>query len=53
MNSQEVDEAQVANESMHLLKPLPFKGGVGGGIWRSQFLAKHHPNPSSEEEGLL
>jgi len=37
----------------------PFQGRGWGGIWRSQFASRamlshrHHPNPSSEEEGLI
>ena len=53
----QITEVNATNELVHFLKPLPFKGGVGGGIWRSQFVPqamlthRHHPNPSSKEEG--
>ncbi|MEO6718532.1 MAG: SelB C-terminal domain-containing protein, partial [Novosphingobium sp.] len=55
----EVAEA-VAGDAVKLLasnglKPLPFRGGVGGGVWpaRALFTDRPHPNPSPEEEGLM
>ena len=38
-----------------LLKPLPFRGGVGGGAspGAPAFADRPHPNPSPEGEGLL
>jgi hypothetical protein len=37
----------------NLLKPLPFRGGVGGGDSRQALLYPDspHPNPSPEGEG--
>ncbi len=41
---------------MFFFKPLPFRGGVGGGAWPSRRdlspAALPHPNPSPEGEGL-
>jgi leucyl-tRNA synthetase len=41
--------------SFRLSQPLPFRGGAGGGGDASASLtnARLHPNPSSEEEGLI
>jgi 2-methylaconitate isomerase len=38
-----------------ILKPLPFRGGVGGGACpdSSEFADSPHPNPSPEGEGLF
>jgi hypothetical protein len=40
-----------------LLKPLPFRGGVGGGAVQQKptcvLAARPHPNPSPEGEGLF
>ncbi|NYD92284.1 hypothetical protein HD841_004106 [Sphingomonas melonis] len=36
------------------IKPLPFRGGVGGGGCLTETIARvPHPNPSPEGEGLF
>ncbi len=42
------------SEACAALKPLPFRGGVGGGVGPSDTLVADipHPNPSPEGEGL-
>ena len=56
----EADLLQWCSEDWALIVLAPpFQGRGWGGIWRSQFASRtmlshrHHPNPSSKEEGLI